>query len=94
MLQNQRISILGFSGSLRKGSYNTGLLRAAAELLPDGMTLEIFDLAPIPLYNADVEASGAPEAVTHFKASIAAADTFDCNAGIQLFDSWRFEERH
>lgn len=71
---NIPVRVLGFSGSLRKGSYNTGLLRAAAELVPDGMTLEIFDLAPIPLYNGDVEAAGAPEAVRQFKAAIAAAD--------------------
>ncbi len=71
---NVPVRVLGFSGSLRKGSYNTGLLRAAAELVPDGMTLEIFDLATIPLYNGDVETAGAPEAVRQFKAAIAAAD--------------------
>ncbi len=47
------IHILGLSGSLRKGSYNSGLLRAAGELLPGDATLEAFDLNPIPLYNAD-----------------------------------------
>ncbi|MCX8103910.1 MAG: NAD(P)H-dependent oxidoreductase [Candidatus Bipolaricaulota bacterium] len=49
------MTILGLSGSLRKGSYNTAALRAAQELLPQGVTLEIFDLAPIPLYNEDIE---------------------------------------
>lgn len=39
------LQVLGFSGSLRKGSYNSTALRAARELLPEGMTLEIFDLA-------------------------------------------------
>jgi chromate reductase len=68
------IHILGFSGSLRQGSYNTGLLRAAQELLPDGVTLEFFDIAPIPLYNADVESRGFPVPVTQFKERIAAAD--------------------
>lgn len=68
------IHVLGFSGSLRKGSYNTGLLRAATEMLPDGMTLEIFDLIDIPLYNGDVEAAGMPEAVQRFRGRIAAAD--------------------
>ncbi|MEO6457749.1 MAG: NADPH-dependent FMN reductase [Chloroflexia bacterium] len=67
------IHVLGFSGSLRKASFNTGLLNEASKLLPDGMTLETFDLSPIPFYNADVEAEGAPDAVRHFKDRIAAA---------------------
>jgi len=68
------VRVLGFSGSLRKGSYNSALLRAASEVLPEGMSLQIFDLSPIPLYNADVEAAGVPEIVGNFKARIAAAD--------------------
>lgn len=68
------IRVLGFSGSLRKGSYNAGLLRAAAGLLPEGMTLETFDLAPVPLFNEDILTAGAPEPVREFKARIAAAD--------------------
>ena len=68
------LHILAFSGSLRKASLNTALLREAAALLPDGVTLEIFDLSPIPLYNGDVEAAGVPEAVRQFKAKIAEAD--------------------
>ncbi len=66
--------ILGLSGSLRKGSYNSGLLRAAQQVLPAGVILEIFDLASIPLYNGDVEAAGFPEPVREFKARILAAD--------------------
>ena len=68
------IHVLGFSGSLRKGSYNTALLRAAAQLLPDGLTLEIFDLSQIPLYNDDIRASGYPEVVEAFRSRIAVAD--------------------
>jgi chromate reductase len=68
------IRILGFSGSLRKGSYNTALLRAAGELLPDGATLETFDLSPIPMYNDDVRAKGFPESIGIFRDRIAAAD--------------------
>lgn len=68
------VHVLGFSGSLRQGSYNTGLLRAAQELLPDGMTVEVFDIAPIPLYNGDVESRGFPAPVVQFKERIAAAD--------------------
>jgi chromate reductase len=71
---SQLIHVLGFAGSLRRASYNAGLLRAAAELLPEGMSLEIFDLSPIPLFNADVEAAGLPQPVQQFKARIAAAN--------------------
>lgn len=68
------ITILGFAGSLRRESYNRALLDTAAEIAPDGMHIEIFDLAPIPFYNADVEAEGDPEAVADFKKRIADAD--------------------
>jgi NADPH-dependent FMN reductase len=51
------IKVLGFAGSLRKGSYNRMALRAAEELLPDGMTLAIFDIIPIPPYE-DVRQAG------------------------------------
>ncbi len=68
------IHVLGISGSLRRASYNTGLLRAASELLPDGMTLEIYDLSSIPLYNQDIADIAFPEPVKHFKERIRAAD--------------------
>ena len=66
--------ILGISGSLRKASYNTGLLRAAQELLPEGMRLELADISQFPLYNEDVSSMGLPEAVKIFQAQIRAAD--------------------
>ena len=68
------IRILGFSGSLRKSSYNARLLAAASEMLPEGMILETFDLSPIPLYNDDVRAVGYPKPVQQFRERIAAAD--------------------
>ncbi len=68
------VRVLGFAGSLRQGSYNRAVLRAAGELAPEGMSLEVFDLSPIPLYNADVEVAGVPEPVRQFKERIAAAD--------------------
>ncbi len=71
---SEAIHVLGVSGSLRRGSFNTGLLRAAAGLLPEGMTLEIFDLAPIPLFNADLEAGARPEPVEAFRTCIRTAD--------------------
>lgn len=68
-------TILGISGSLRKGSLNTSLLRAAAELAPQGTTIEVVTLHGIPLYDGDVEAeSGIPEAVQKLKERIAGAD--------------------
>lgn len=68
------LDILGIAGSLRRGSYNRALLRAAAQLAPDGMTIAIFELAEVPLYNGDVEATGDPEAVARLKQAIGAAD--------------------
>ena len=68
-------TILGISGSLRQGSYNSALLRAAAELMPDTARLEVGSIADIPLYNGDVEASdGIPVAVVTLKERIGAAD--------------------
>jgi chromate reductase, NAD(P)H dehydrogenase (quinone) len=68
-------TILGLSGSLRKGSYNTALLHAATSLVPDGATLTVKTIHGIPLYNEDDEDSGGiPPAVQELKAGIAAAD--------------------
>jgi chromate reductase len=69
-----QLQILGFAGSLRRGSYNRALLRAAEELLPQAMALESFDLSPIPLYNDDVRRQGFPEPVRRFRERITAAD--------------------
>jgi len=69
------IRIVGFSGSLRQGSYNTALLRAAAALMPDGSRLDMQSIAQIPLYNGDDEAAhGVPSPVAALKDAIAAAD--------------------
>ena len=58
------VRILGLSGSLRKGSLNSSLLRAAAELMPDRSTLEIGTIEGIPLYDGDLEAAeGLPDPV-------------------------------
>ena len=67
--------LLGISGSLRKGSYNTALLRAARERVPDDTTLELAALHDIPLYDGDVEAaSGLPAAVKTLKEQVVASD--------------------
>jgi chromate reductase, NAD(P)H dehydrogenase (quinone) len=66
--------LVGLSGSLRKDSYNTALLRAAAELLPEGTTLAVRTPHGIPLYNADLEtADGIPATVADLKEEIANA---------------------
>jgi NAD(P)H-dependent FMN reductase len=66
--------IVGISGSLRAGSYNSMLLRAAAAMAPAGTTLEIATIEGIPLYNYDIEEQGIPEAVTALRERIVAAD--------------------
>lgn len=68
------LRVLGIAGSLRRGSYNRALLRAAQELLPDGMTLEVFDLRDIPPYDMDVEQQGLPPSVAALKTAIRQAD--------------------
>jgi NAD(P)H-dependent FMN reductase len=67
------IKLLGISGSLRRGSYNTALLRAAVELVPEGVTLEARTLHGIPLYDGDVEAAGVPGAVNELKEAVVGA---------------------
>jgi chromate reductase, NAD(P)H dehydrogenase (quinone) len=66
--------VVGISGALRKGSYNSALLAAAKELAPAGLEIEIADIHDVPLYDGDVEARGIPQAVTRLKDGIAAAD--------------------
>jgi chromate reductase, NAD(P)H dehydrogenase (quinone) len=66
--------IVGISGSLRRGSFNTALLRAALDLAPAGVTLETGTIQGIPLYNGDVEAVGIPAAVKVLKDLVATAD--------------------
>ena len=68
-----KLSILGFAGSLRQGSFNRAILNAAQEMIPAEAKLEIFDLAGIPLFNQDLE-NQPVERVKEFKAAIRAAD--------------------
>lgn len=68
-------TILGLSGSLRRGSFNAGLLRAAVELAPAGITIDIGSIRDVPLYNADDEAAnGIPAAVQALKGQLLSAD--------------------
>jgi chromate reductase, NAD(P)H dehydrogenase (quinone) len=69
------MKILGVSGSLRNGSYNTRLLEAARELLPAGVELELYDgLKAVPPYDEDDDVQPAPPAVARFRDAIAGAD--------------------
>src|SRR6266403_4524414 len=67
------IRILGIAGSLRRGSYNRAVLRAATELVPEGAILETFELDGIPVFNQDEE-QNPPAKVTEFKRRIREAD--------------------
>lgn len=82
------MKLVGISGSLRKGSYNTALLRAAAGLTPEGVALDVVTLEGVPLYDGDLESRGGlPPAVAALKEAIVAADgvllvTPEYNSGI------------
>jgi chromate reductase len=70
------IRVLGLCGSLRRGSYNRALLRAAIALAPDGLAIETAEIGDLPHYNADLDrqAAGSPELVVQFKQRIRDAD--------------------
>lgn len=69
------ITLIGLSGSLRRGSYNSAVLRAAASVMPSDSELHIATIAGIPLYDGDAESeAGIPECVVQLKDAIAAAD--------------------
>ncbi len=66
--------ILAVTGSLRQGSYNRGLLRAAEEVAPEWVEVRFFDIGQLPFFNEDIEAAGDPEPVRRFKDAIAASN--------------------
>ncbi len=68
-----KIQILGIVGSLLKYSYNKGLMRVAQEVAPEGVTIDVFDIGQLPLFNQDLE-KDPPAAVLQLKAQIRAAD--------------------
>ncbi|MBN1893937.1 NAD(P)H-dependent oxidoreductase [bacterium] len=73
MAVSRSIRVLGLSGSLRKGSYNTALLRTAEGLMPDGAVLEIYSLSRLPFFSQDSE-KPFPEPVLEFRTRLAEAD--------------------
>ncbi len=68
------LQVLAISGSLRKASFNSGLLRAAREISPDGMEITIFDIRDLPFYDGDVEGQGDPASVVALKSAVRGAD--------------------
>jgi chromate reductase, NAD(P)H dehydrogenase (quinone) len=66
--------VAGIAGSLRRASFNRGLLRAAIEEVPDGMTIQPLEIRDLPHYDADLDVDGGPESVRAFKAAIRASD--------------------
>jgi chromate reductase len=74
VIRVDQLTILAFAGSLRRASYNRGLVRAAAGDAPPGIVVEVAHLDDIPLYNQDVEDAGEPASVVAWKAAIARAD--------------------
>lgn len=69
------ITILGLSGSLRRASFNSGLLRAAQLAAPEGVSITIGSIADVPLYDGDAEAAnGTPPAVAELNRQLSGAD--------------------
>lgn len=68
------LRIVGFAGSLRQASLNRSLLRAAVELAPPTLAIEVHDLAGIPVFDEDVERQGPPPAVTELQEAVRSAD--------------------
>lgn len=68
------MKVVGISGSLRAGSFNTAALRAAQELAPTGMTIETAAIGDLPLYNDDIRAAGYPPEVQRLRAQLSVAD--------------------
>jgi chromate reductase len=73
-VDNKEFRILALAGSLRQGSYNRGLLRAAEELAPDWVKVSFFDIGTLPFFNEDLEAPADPEVVRQFKQAISRAN--------------------
>jgi len=73
VFMGKAIKVLAFAGSLRKGSYNKALIRAAVEVAPENVSIEIFDLEGIPPFNLEF-VTNSPQRVVDFKEKIRNAD--------------------
>jgi chromate reductase, NAD(P)H dehydrogenase (quinone) len=75
MHSRNEAQVLAISGSLRRASFNTSLLRAMAARAPNGVSISVYeDLGAIPFFNEDLEANGGPEGVTRLRGAVARAD--------------------
>ena len=74
MPDDRPLRVAGIAGSLRRASFNRGLLRVAVESAPRGMTVEPLEIRDLPHYDADLDVDGGPDVVRAFKARIIAAD--------------------
>jgi chromate reductase len=74
MAAERAYRVIGIAGSLRRGSLNRSLLRAARELAPARLQVDIHDLADVPLYNQDVEDAGTPPPVAALRDEVRRAD--------------------
>ena len=72
--ENHPVRVLAFAGSLRRRSLNRALVAAAVELAPADMTIDVFALGAVPMFDQDLEEQGDPVAVGEFKARLRAAD--------------------
>src|SRR3989339_2280792 len=70
----EKIKILGISGSLRKDSLNTKLLKCSGKALPENIEFDIADISGVPIYSEDVEALSAPQSVKDLEEKIQSAD--------------------
>lgn len=73
-MSQKTIKVLAISGSLRKSSLNTALIKHIRKISPGHISIEIFDLNPIPLFNEDVRLAKVPDAVVELKKKISEAD--------------------
>ena len=74
MFDGKPFRLIGMSGSLRTGSYSNAVLATLRETFAGRADLELYDLAPIPLYNQDVEDAGEPASVVSLKTAMAPSD--------------------
>src|SRR5260221_12946505 len=73
-VERKPFRILAIAGSLRQGSFNQGLLRAAQEVAPEWVEVQFFDIGQLPFFNEDVEASGDPQPVRRVQDAIATSN--------------------
>lgn len=67
-------TLIAFSGSLRKDSFNTKVLRALPAVAPEGVNIAFFDISELPLYNQDLDGETVPDIVAALRTAVAEAD--------------------